>query len=416
MKRIISLLLAVIIVLPVMFACGKSKTPDAIIILPGIMGSELFLTEDATYGSKDYKSGTKLWLGTDTVKNILAVPDYIELLAPEVGCSVSPAEPIVNEVNDELTYGSLDTYKKLYYAIYGEYKSVCDVIFYSYDWRYDPYDCARELDTYITESGYKNIVIVAHSMGGLVASHYMAIGDKQRDKIHTYVSVGVPYLGADQASYAMITGNINTLLANLLVSNEARKVCPAFDSMYALLPYEQFWTPSLSIYSLTNKSQVSGYAETMDTYAKYISNYSRDKHIAANEHNELLFTKKGEHITELVNSYYIIGNGEKTIVGVSLPESRLLSSVICTPDKSGTGDGTVAFYSATIAGTLPKNRVFVKSGTKERSATHGGLVDGSDETSISFILNILNGSVDLLSAEDLNSLYSIRKGYEVVKH
>lgn len=408
MKRLTALLLTIIIVLPLFCSCSARKTPDAIIILPGIMGSELFLEENTVYGGKEYKADTKLWLNLDSVKQVFAVPEHIEMLDPAMECSIRTEEPIVNYYHSRQTYGTINTYKDLYLALYNEFGEKCDVVFYSYDWREDPYESARGLDEYINNRDWDTVSIVAHSMGGLVASHYFAMGEKQREKIHTFLSLGTPYLGSEEAVYAMITGNIDTFFANIIVSNEARELCPKIDSMYALLPYNHLWKNTLSVYKLTEKTPAESFAEEQSLLDKYLDNYSVEKHQRAEDKKALLFIDGEKHITELVNSYYLVGDGEKTAVGLNLPNNVKLASTMTTVTKDTSGDGTVSLYSATAGGTLPKDRTFIKIGGSKYLADHESLAGVGDSTTLDFIIHVLRGKVNSLSDRDLKNDYNIK--------
>lgn len=411
MKRIILCLLAFLLILPVLGGCGKGEEPDAIIILPGIMGSEMFLAEDAVFKGKTYAAGTKLWVDIDSLSNVFAVPEHIEMMALDSGCSVRPHEPIVNEYVVQNTYGALNTYAKLYKAIYEEFRDACDVVFYSYDWRYDPFEAARDLDAYIASQGYEKVSLVVHSMGGLVASQYLAMGEAQRDRVVTYLSLGTPYLGAEQASYVMATGNINTFFANILVSDEAKALCPTLDSMYTLMPFSRMWRSSLSIYPLIGNAEASrSFEHEQVILGTYIESYNRSRHADAEDRKALYFTEDGRHVTQLVNAYYLVGDGVNTVTTVSFPKNEKIGSSLCLPVKTARGDGTVSLYSATVGGTLPADRTFIKSPQGNRLADHNSLASGDDPTNLDFVLAVLRGEIDSLSAFELKSRYNVQKG------
>lgn len=412
MKRLTALLLALIMLMPMLYGCGGTNRLDAVIILPGIMGSELFLEEDTVFDGKEYKADAKLWLALDSVKQVFAVPEHISMLDPSAGCNIQTESPIVNYYHSRQTYGTLNTYKELYLALYNEFGKKCDVVFYSYDWRMDPYESARELDEFVKSQGYKRISIVAHSMGGLVASHYFAMGEEQRGRIHTYLSLGTPYLGSEEAAYAMITGNIDSFFANIIVSNEARELCPRIDSMYALLPYRHLWQSTLSVYSLTGKAASDSFEAEQILLQEYIDNYSPERHNTAEAKKERLFTKDGRHVTELVNSYYLVGDGEKTAVGINVPNDVRLSSTVTTRTKESAGDGTVSLYSATAGGTLPEDRVFIKTGGDGFLADHKSLANGNDRTTLDFIIAVLRGKAKSYSRRQLKNTYNIKQGGE----
>ena len=148
----------------------------------------------------------------------------------------------------------------------------------------------------------------------------------------------------------------------------------------------------------------------MELLLEYVELYNPAQHLAAEEKKDLLFLDDGRHITELVNSYYFVGAGEDTVICVDLPEHEGLSDLLCKVSKEKAGDGTVSLYSATVGGTLPAERTFVKRSAGERSATHDGLVNGEDITNLDFVLAVLRGEADEMSKFDLKSRYNIEKG------
>lgn len=206
----------------------------------------------------------------------------------------------------------------------------------------------------------------------------------------------------------MITGNIDSFFANIIVSKEARELCPKIDSMYALLPYKHLWQNTLSVYSLTGKTAADSFEAEQILLQEYIDNYSLDRHNAAEAKKALLFTNDGRHITELVNSYYLVGDGEKTAIGINLPNDVRLASTVTTPDKSSEGDGMVSLYSATAGDTLPNNRTFIKRGGDGFLSDHESLAGGGDVTTLEFIIRVLEGKVKSLSDRDLKNDYNIK--------
>lgn len=404
-----AIILTLISVLILVFSCGRTKEPDAIIILPGIMGSDLFLADEAEYEGDIYPADTKLWIDIDSVKQILKTTDHIRMLAPENKYDIRPDDPVINDMKTLGSYGAMNTYGVLYGQIYSQFHDTSDVVFYNYDWREDPYETAQKLDRFITEKGYKSVSIVAHSMGGLVASHYFAMGKTQRNKVNTFLSLGTPYLGSEQASNAMLTGNISGFIANVFISDEIRNICPKLDSMYALLPYEHLWRSSLAVYDLKGTAQSFSFEDEEQLLEEYAHGYNQKQHDAAKQNKELLFTKNGKHISELVNSYYLAGDGQETVSVINLPKKTTLSTALSTTSKTSSGDGTVSLYSATVAGTLPEKKTFIKSEDKTRESSHNSLADGSDMSTMDFIIEVLKGNADKMSDSDLKRKYNIRR-------
>ncbi|MBO4950825.1 MAG: hypothetical protein J6E38_07415 [Clostridia bacterium] len=404
-----AIILTLILVLILVFSCTRNKEPDAIIILPGIMGSDLFLAEQAVYDGDVYPADTKLWIDIDSVRKIFKTAEHIRMLAPENNFNIRPDAPVINDLKTLGNYGAMNTYGVLYKQIYSQFHDTCDVILYNYDWREDPYETARKLDRFISERDYQSVSFVAHSMGGLVASHYFAMGKTQRSKVNTFLSLGTPYLGSEQASNAMLTGNISGFIANVFISDEIRNICPKLDSMYALLPYEHLWRSSLAVYDLTGSDRSLSFEDEEHLLEEFAQGYSQKQHDTAKRNKELLFTEKGKHISELVNSYYLAGDGQETVSVINLPKIAELSNTLSTTSKTSSGDGTVSLYSATVAGTLPKKRTFIKSEDKKSKSSHDSLADGSDISTMDFIIEVLKGNADKMSDSDLERKYNIRR-------
>ena len=172
---------------PAGYAAGYSITELAnsskvIIILPGYLGSELYVGE------------TKLWLDAGLILSILS----------PFGSSMSQdssGNGMRADVNPSLDdYGTIDTYEKLvvffqkkYDARYGG-NGDYDVVFFPYNWLGDLNYSAQLLDEYVTSKGYDKIVIITHSTGGLLAADYIArIEDKQ--KIEKALLIAAPLYG-----------------------------------------------------------------------------------------------------------------------------------------------------------------------------------------------------------------------------
>ncbi len=352
-------------------SCSFNKTPDAIIILPGIMGSEIFDS-----------SGEKLWLDTDSPNGIISVLPKLQLLKYTKENTFKTASPIINDPQSETNYGTFNTYKSLYNTVYDVFKEKADVVFFSYDWRLNPYFSAKELDEFINERQYGKVTLIAHSMGGIVASQYIALGKDQQRSISKLITLGTPYLGSTLASQAMLSGNVLGSLAGSFISPAIKEICPAIPALYALLPFEQNWSASLCKDGVEMKS----YAEEIELLRSSVNGWNEEFYNEAYEYNKLMFTDKS-HITQKVDSYYIVGDGEETTCIINI-----LSDGSFKYEKSNSGDGTVSYHSATIGNTANKDFLYVKYSSDSKSALHGDLVGGDDMTTPIFVTAIINNT------------------------
>ena len=83
------------------------------------------------------------------------------------------------------------------------------LFYYPYDWRKDLYSTASGLnaviDEALQESGKSKVVLVVHSMGGMVARNYLLhFGTSKVDQV---ISMGTPYLGSVLASKVLEIGD-----------------------------------------------------------------------------------------------------------------------------------------------------------------------------------------------------------------
>lgn len=404
---------------------------NAIIIVPGIMGSQLYAGEDITVPSSwenwtedTIPQGTLLWEPASGVMD--SGPANEKILALRMnddGTSennVVVDDPVVNNitytVSGDCQYGALNIYEDLYINLYNEfYDSNTDIILYQYDWRYDPYDAAQLLDEYITENSYGNIVFVAHSMGGIVTSYYLSLGVVQRQKVDKHISIGTPYLGAEKMATVMFTGKALGFWENLAIENYIKEIIGNIPSIYCLLPMEYLFSPYVkqsTSHGCAGEEIIpyTTYIDTMDFFQQYMPNWNEDiKDSVVNNHNRLWINN--QHITTQVDSFYIVGDGNETVESLDfiLMESLTQSPAVvsCQSNVSTNGDGTVQLHSATIADGAISNRVFYRYENEANNikADHVEMINGDDAKCLNLIKAIIGNEISSVTAEQLEELY-----------
>ena len=405
----------------------------AIIIVPGIMGSQIFADGSITvpssgFGdfSNTFADGTRLWDPSTSIGQLILVDEKI--LALE--CNSSGIEkysttvnsPTINQydLDGSFQYGATDIYRHLYNALYESfYDDHYDIVFYEYDWRQDPYDTAVELADFITQKHYGDIIFVSHSMGGLVSSYYLSLGTSKRNLVDKHISIGTPYLGSVEMPYMYVTGNIrDAFYENWIVSNSVQAIAYNLPSIYALFPFEQNWNQYMSYRSSPDTTTAcQDYETTTEVLSRYMPNWNDEMAEDVFSNRERLFRSNGLHITTLVDSYYIIGTGEETTYSTS----GLLDNLITptqfngfTLSKNNAGDGTVTEYSATIGYTIPADKTYYKHSSSTKTATHVGMISGEDSelddidlSTIEFIVAIVDETVNNYSESQLSNLFGI---------
>ena len=186
----------------------------AIIIIPGIMGSSLYNTTNSRYA----------WNG------IMSLENAADLYLDDNGNSVK-AMSLINE-----TGGAFNTYGTLYDELTTAFSDNFDIIFFSYDWRMNNTVAASRLAS--VAAPYSEVVLVAHSMGGLVASKFLANSSANRAKTSALITIGTPFVGSAKCIDVMESGELvkNPVNGSYLVTDVVKKVCGCSYAAYQLLP------------------------------------------------------------------------------------------------------------------------------------------------------------------------------------
>jgi pimeloyl-ACP methyl ester carboxylesterase len=120
---------------------------------------------------------------------------------------------------------------------------------YGWDWRKRPEEAVEGLDRLVermrcqgeigcTRRAQEQVVIVAHSMGGLVARHYIDDPERAR-KVSRLVTVATPYLGSAKALFPITSGAESALASSIdvITGNADFKAFAAnMGGLYHLLP------------------------------------------------------------------------------------------------------------------------------------------------------------------------------------
>ncbi len=196
---------------------GRKRQP--VVIVPGIMGSQLWLGEE------------RIW---PNVRALFTNPELVTLtddskLVPRglVGEVV-----VVPNLLKQEQYGRLTNYL----AETLGYERGKDLIEFAYDWRRDLRDSAKRMAETIDKWEVDSpITIIAHSMGSLVSRYYIEkLGG--RHKVGRLIVIGGPHAGAPSA-LAQLATKVAVLPFGLM-GDRLRDIVSSFYSSYVLLPAE----------------------------------------------------------------------------------------------------------------------------------------------------------------------------------
>lgn len=396
-----------------------------IIIIPGIMGSNLY------FSPNQFNSNTKVWAPSGSIPSQLWTVGFVHMLAMDSGYKMY-TKPYENQnaANVSREYGAVDNYKEVVDRVCQEFPNR-EVYFFSYDFRQSNVDTAKCLNSFIQEKGFKKVDLVCHSMGGLVASHYVNLyGSGCIDKI---ITCGTPYEGSPMLLNTVLNWDILepgtpwNIGDNLLgsVGGLTKKVKSAFPAVAELSSTENYVRGTDYIWAKYDHTETSGWFG-LGGWTNYYTqlSYSQYSDICRTIFGNLYDTAKANQdslnrngynvLTTLDNTYFILGTGQSTISSLYFNDGNSLSSLECNSLKyENIGDGTVPYYSASVMSKLEsldnkENRVFTFN------TNHGGTIgheadNNSDsvnqeaQKALNAIISILKNQSDKVQSSDIKS-------------
>ena len=386
--------------------CTVRVLKKAIIIVPGVMGTELELAT----AQNGLAAGTQIWppiQGDEDFTNLNVLNMTLDKLA-SIQCDEYGNSVYNVKIKNNDNFGAFDEYQTLYTQLFNTYSSTRDVIFYGYDWRQPNSTSGAQLRAKVNE--YDKVIIVAHSMGGLVTSH-MLTNTAVRSRVEKVITLGTPYLGSLEMLPVLSHGHfeyIDTALQDLpkpvawvakekVLQPMLQTMAVNIPSLYELLPNKKFFSLDNRYYYSISTAEYTTFDSTR-TYLPQarknnaLGSFNMDLFDAATARSDSLWSGNS-HVTSTVNCYYIAGE--------SITTSRTYKLAFFSDNYSTTsvqaGDGSVLSYSATMNDLYSSRTYFA-------SVNHGNLIKyGSSNSSnvIGFVKNLINGSTTL--TEGMNS-------------
>jgi hypothetical protein len=326
---------------------GQTRLPlsDVVVLLPGIMGSVLA------------KDGRDIWAlsGDSIISGIRTLGGSISSLtlkgdspdADDLGDGVT-ATRLIPDTHLIPGFWKIDGYTHISDFITQQFDAQRGRNFFEfpYDWRRDNRVAARKLsratrgwlDAWRRTSGNANagLILVAHSMGGLVARHFLEVLGGWKDT-RMLVTFGTPYRGSVNALDFLANGIKKSVGPLTLVDMSA--LIRSFTSAYQLLPIYRCYD--------SGGGDLVRVGETQD-----IPNVNAARAKAALAfHNDILsaVTKNAKNPTYIAKRYSlhpVVGNYQPTFQSGRRVGNGVQMSLSLGTDQSLRGDGTVPEASA----------------------------------------------------------------------
>ncbi|MDR0695944.1 MAG: hypothetical protein LBF68_00155 [Christensenellaceae bacterium] len=353
-------IISLIIFMLMAVGCDKNSPIDsgrsAIIIIPGIQGSVLYdpETNESVWAAETGNDVMQLANSLETGKMDFHEDGYpaneisMRLLAPDFFTAPDNWKYGVN-LEQLATIPALGltptVIKGLVLSIEDKYKDDdTDVLVYQYDWRQSNVTEAEKLEKYINDHNYTDVKFVVHSMGGILASQYLARSQSNIERCSLFVSISTPYLGSSEITKYLVTNKLPGSIFSL-------KIGVNYPSAFEILPFIQFnETEHFESHqtSLIVDGDYKSYDEAIEffktgtSWGKKADGSPKIMFNSLSSYYQAMFLSDGSHITSLVNSYYIQGTGRPTTVTVSFEDGNYIAE---NDIKQDLGDGIVPLYS-----------------------------------------------------------------------
>ncbi len=288
-----------------------------------------------------------------------------------------------------------------------------------YDWRKDLNQEYNILDEVIEiakqRSGWDQVDVVAHSMGGLLSKRYLVQNQTNRSKVDKFISLGTPYYGSPQALWALTVGdNFSTIFGIGVNPNKVKEMVKNYPSNYQLMPSTTYFNRIInsSAYNFDGVQYTSYMKESDFDFdgngtKNSMMNYNEIGNAVYWEYNYYLYSRNNSLHNLLsgvalrdygINHYVVAGSGLPTLYVMDVYNSwwsgRKFSSL-----KFGEGDETVPYGSAIETGTPATGKYYFPSDVK-----HGTMPSQGRHTVLSILnFNTSTNSFSTASVSTTNS-------------
>ncbi len=202
---------------------------------------------------------------------------------------------------------------------------------------------AADLATHVAAENYQEVVLVAHSFGGLVGADYMAQSPENLDKVKKFISIGTPFLGVPLA--LQVSLDIHTRHFNLIPPSQYNSVG---GKNYA----KRFETRTIG------GQKIDHFVNMTDAEVKTQMNTLWPAYTTALADAQVMYTRLfknslASHVVLDTDSYFIVGYDQSTV-----QEALMKDYGVYDVHSDFQGDGLVPLYSATVGNLAPTSKTF----------------------------------------------------------
>jgi pimeloyl-ACP methyl ester carboxylesterase len=317
---------------------AKEPMGDVVVLLPGILGSVLERDGKAVWAPSPGAIGRALWTLGRSVRSLELADDPWE--QDDLGDGVV-ATRVMPDVHIIPGLWGIDGYTAISRFICDHFSVVPGETYieFPYDWRRDNRVAARQLQRVVDEKLHaqrqhnpaSKLVLIGHSMGGLVARYYLECLDGWRDT-RTLITFGTPHRGSLNALDFLVNGFVKKVGPLKLV--DLTDLLRSLTSVYQLLP----------IYPCVDMG--SGYERVAETTDELAGVDRARATTALEDFHRAISAGTSEHDPAAYAIHSVVGLTQGTKQSARWHGSRLTVEEIYSGEDLG-GDGTVPRVSAT---------------------------------------------------------------------
>jgi pimeloyl-ACP methyl ester carboxylesterase len=233
----------------------RSACDDAVIVIPGIMGSELVdtATGSTLWGLADPRWYLRAWTSGSTLEALRPTDDE---LAGRLG-RIKATRLLTFPAFAPMLRG-FEPYGRLLDGLRSVVRHPAAVLPFAYDWRlpvvWNAQRLAEAAEAHLRNwrahpagSASAGVALVAHSMGGLIATYFITLLGGDRD-VRTLITIGTPFRGSIMAAQILNTGRGAPIP---LPRARLRKLAATMPGLHDLLPSYRCVTDGTSARRLT---------------------------------------------------------------------------------------------------------------------------------------------------------------------
>jgi hypothetical protein len=322
---------------------SREPMPNVIVLLPGIMGSELWKNGKKIWGFSAGVFGSALLTRGSSLKKELSLAND-DPNQDDLGDGIT-AKAIIPDLHLIPGFWKIDGYSKVSNTIKERFKVTEGENFFHfpYDWRRDNQVSASKLKNQTREwlerwrkkgNAQAKLILIAHSMGGLVSRYFLEKLEGWKDTL-ALITIGTPYSGSLNALDALANGIRKGPLGLVDLSEMVR----SFTSLYQLLPIYKCYDDGGGDLKIVGKT--SGIPNLDPARAEAALKFHDDITNAVNKNSN-----KSSYMKDRYRVHLVVGIAQQTKQLAKLVNGQVeFHNQLRGVDLSG--DGTVPRVSAT---------------------------------------------------------------------